>query len=71
MVHPLAERYLGVATEAIDTANRMVGYEETGSLDMDFSILETKELVGLDVVPRKSKGSDMVLEVAKVGSIVC
>ena len=49
----------------------MDDYGETGSLDKDLSIPETKELVGLDVVPMNSKDSDIVLQVAKVGSIVC
>ena len=62
---------MGVADEAIDTTYRMVSYEETAFLDMDFSIPKTKELVGLDVVPMKSKGSDIVLLVAKVGAVVC
>ena len=50
--------------------DRMVDYEKIGSLDKGFSILETKELVGLDVVPMKSKYLDIVLRVAKVGDIV-
>ena len=67
---------MGVAAKAVDTVYRMVGYVETtyevtGSLDTDLSIRETKELVGLVVVPMKSRGSDMVLQVAKVGAIVC
>ena len=57
-MHPSVERYLGVAVEATDT---MIGYEENGFLDTDFSIHGTKELVGLAVVPMRSRGSDMVL----------
>ena len=71
MVHPLVESYLGVVAEAVDIADRMVGYEETGFLDTDFSILKTKELVGLVMVPMKFRGSEMVLQVAKVGATVC
>ena len=75
MVRPLVQHCLGVAAEAPDTTDTMVGYaetgyEKTGSLDTDFSIVKTKELVSLVVVPMKSRGSDMVLEVMKVGSIV-
>ena len=63
---PLVQRYLGVAAEATNIVDRMVGYveigyEETSFQDMDFSIKETKELVGLVVVPMRSRGSDMVL----------
>ena len=55
-MHPLVQCYLGVAVEADDTSDRMVGYVETGYeemsfLDTYFSIPETKELVGLVVVP--------------------
>ena len=69
-VRPLVHRHLGVTTKAANSTHRMVGYEETGFLDTYFSILETKELVGLAVDPRKSRHLDMVLQVAKVGSIV-
>ena len=48
-----------------DITDRMVGYEETGFLDTDLYILETKELVGLDVVPMKYKDSDIMLMVVK------
>ena len=71
VVHPLVQYFLGVTAEAADTADRMVDYRETGSLDKDFSVLETKELVGLDVVPTKSKGSYIVLQVKKVSATVC
>ena len=71
VVLPLVQCYLGVVVEAVDTADRMDGYEENGFLDRDFSILETKELVGFDVVPMKSKGLDIVLQVVKVGATVC
>ena len=65
-MHPSVECYLGVAAEAVDTMYRMVGYaeidyEETGFLDIDFSIWGTKELVGLARVPMKSRISGMVL----------
>ena len=60
-MHPLVHRYLGVVAKAFDTADRMVGYVETGYeetvfLDTNFSIPETKELIGLVVVPMKSRG---------------
>ena len=67
-MHPLVQHYLEVAAEAVDTVDTMVDYEETGSLDKDFSIPETKELVGLDVVPMKSKGSNIAFQVTKVGA---
>ena len=51
--------------------DRMDDYGETRSLNKGFSIQETKWLVGLDVVPMKSKGLDIVLQVAKVGATVC
>ena len=53
---------------AVDTANRVLDYGETGFLDKGFSNLKTKGLVGLSVVPMKSKGSDIALKVAKVGA---
>ena len=64
-MRPLVQCCLEIATDTGDTAYRMVGYaetsyEENGSLDMDFSIPETKDLVGLAVVPMNSRGSDMV-----------
>ena len=68
VVHPLVQNYLGGASKATDTMDKMVDYEKTGSLDTDFSIPETKELVGLDVVPMNSKGSDISLQVVKVGA---
>ena len=76
MVCPLVQCYLGVAVEASDTADRMVGYaengyEEIGFLDTNSSISKTKDLVGLDVVPMKSKGSDIVLDITKVVSTMC
>ena len=49
----------------------MADYGETDSLDKDFSIPETKELVGLDLVPKKSKGLDIVLQVVNVGGNLC
>ena len=52
---------------ASDTVDRVLDYGETGSLFKGLSILETKELVGLDVVPMKSKGSNIALQVTKVG----
>ena len=61
---------MGFSYEDVDTADRMVDYEKKGSLDKDFSIPETKELVGLDVVAMKSKDLDIVLQVGKVGAIV-
>ena len=75
-MHLLVQCYLGAAAEAADTADRMVGYvetgyEETGVLDTDFSIMETKELVGLVVVPMKSRVSNTLLLVVKFGAIVC
>ena len=62
---------MGVAAKAADTVDNMVDYEKNGSLDKDFSIPETKDLVGLDVVPMKPKGFNIVLQVAKVGDTVC
>ena len=53
---------------ASDTVDRVLDYGETGSQDKGFSILDTKGLVGLDLVPMKSKGSDIALQVAKVGA---
>ena len=55
---------------AANTSDRMADYEKTHSLDTDFSILETKELVGLDVVPMKSKDSYIILEIEMFGSNV-
>ena len=49
----------------------MVGYEEIGSLDTEFPIPETEELVALDVVSMKSKGLNIVLQVVKAGASVC
>ena len=53
---------------ASDTMDRVLDYGETGSQDKGFSILDTKGLVGLDLVPMKSKGLDIALKVAKVGA---
>ena len=44
------------------------GYEKFGFLDTDLSIPETKEPIGFDVVPMKSKGLNIVLHVVKVGA---
>ena len=55
---------------AADIAHRMDDYGETGSLDKGFSISETKGLVGLDVFPMKSKGSNIALQVVKFGATV-
>ena len=71
MVYPIVYHYLGVANVAIDTADNMVGYGETGSLDKGFSIPKTKGLVGLDAVPMKSKSLDILLQVVKFGATVC
>ena len=51
---------------AANIADRVPDYGETSSLDKGLSILETKELVGLDVVPMKSKGLDIALQFVKV-----
>ena len=56
---------------ATDTMERMADYGKMGSMDKGFSIPETKGLIGLDAVPMNSKGSDIVLQVAKVCAIVC
>ena len=53
---------------ASDTVDRVLDYGEIGSQDKGFSSLDTKGLVGLDLVPMKSKGSDIALKVAKVGA---
>ena len=53
---------------ASDTVDRVLDYGEIGSQDKGFSILDTKGLVGLDLVPMKSKGSDIALKDAKVGA---
>ena len=53
---------------ASETMDRVLDYGETGSQDKGFSILDTKGLVGLDLVPMKSKGLDIALKVEKVGS---
>ena len=66
MVQPLVSYYLGVTTMVADIADRMANYGETGSMDKGFSIPETKGLVGLDVVPMKSKGLDIALQFLKV-----
>ena len=74
-MHPLVQCYLGATAEAVDTVDRMVGYvetsyEEISCLDTDFSIPETKVLVDLAMVPMKSRGSNMVLQVMKVGDTI-
>ena len=53
---------------ASNTVDRVLDYGEIGSQDKGFSILDTKGLVGLDLVPMKSKGLDIALKVAKVGA---
>ena len=53
---------------ASDTVDRVLDYGEIGSQDKGFSILDTKGLVGLDLVPMKSKVSDIALKIAKVGA---
>ena len=67
-MHQLVQHYLGFIAKDVDTADTMADYEKIGSGDKDFSIPETKELVSLDVVPMKSKGSYIVLQVVKVGA---
>ena len=69
VVHPLVQHYLEVVPQASDTVAKMVNYEKTGSLNQDFSIQESKNIVGLDVVTMKSRYSNIVVQVAKVGSI--
>ena len=71
MVPPLVQHYLGVSTVAAGTADRVADSRKSGSLGKGFSIPETKGLVGLDAVLMKSKGLDIILQVAKVGSTVC
>ena len=71
MEHPLVYHYLEVVVVDDDTTDRMANYGETGSLGKGFSILETKGLIGLDAVPMKSKGLDIVLLVANVGATMC
>ena len=45
-----------------DIVDRVPSYGETGFLDKGFFIPETKGMVGLDVVPMKSKGSNIFLQ---------
>ena len=55
----------------VDTTDKMYDYGEIGSLDKSFSVVKMKGLVGLDVIPMKSKGLNILLQVAKVGATMC